>query len=410
MPVFEYEAIDSIGNPMSGKVEASNQQTATAQLTGQNFRITKIQEKKGQGIGNIKIGSKKPKLAALVVFSRQFATMIDAGIRPVQALDILHDQCTDGNLKPLILEIKTDILQGQSIAEAMGKHQKAFGPLFINMVAAGELGGILATVLDRLASFLEAQQEMQDKIKSAMVYPVVVITFALLITTALIVFVLPKFKEIFDSMTMPDGKALALPKATQLLFALSDIMASYWYIGLGAVIGLNVAFRMYGNTQQGEYNIDKMKLKLPVVGDLLMKICVARFSRTFGTLISAGIPMMRALEIVSGTAGNAVLAKVIIDSREAIREGKRLGESLEASGYLPNLVTQMINIGEDTGRIDEMLKKVADFYEREVDVAIKGLVSMIEPALIVFLGVVIGGIAVSVITPIFALQKALSNH
>lgn len=408
MPVFEYEAIDSIGNPTRGRVEASNQQSAANQLASQSYRITRINEKKS--MGQMRIGSSKPKLAALVVFSRQFATMIDAGIRPVQALDVLYDQCTDAVLKPLIMEIKTDILQGQSIHEAMAKHQKAFGNLFINMIAAGEMGGILATVLDRLATFLENQQEINDKIKSAMVYPVVVVTFALIITTALIVFVLPKFKEIFDSMTMPDGKPLALPKPTQMLFGLSDWISTYWYLPLGLAIGSVIALRMYGNTPKGEYNIDKVKLRIPVVGDLLMKICVARFSRTFGTLISAGIPMMRALEIVSGTTGNAVLSKVIMDSREAIREGRRLGESMEASGYLPNLVTQMINIGEDTGRIDEMLKKVADFYEREVDVAIKGLVSMIEPALIVFLGVVIGGIAVSVITPIFALQKALSNH
>lgn len=408
MPVFEYEAIDSVGNPTRGRVEASSQHSAASQLSGQNFRITRIQEKKG--LGQMRIGSSKPKLAALVIFSRQFATMIDAGIRPVQALDVLYDQCKDPVLKPLIMEIKTDILQGQSIHEAMQKHHKAFGNLFINMIAAGEMGGILATVLDRLATFLEAQQEINDKIKSAMIYPVVVVTFAMIITTVLIIFVLPKFKDIFDSMTMPDGKPMELPKATQFLFGISDWLSSYWYIPLGLAIGTKVFLQLYGNTKQGEYNIDKVKLKTPVVGDLLMKICVARFSRTFGTLISAGIPMMRALEIVSGTAGNAVIAKVIMDSREAIREGKRLGESMEASGHLPNLVTQMINIGEDTGRIDEMLKKVADFYEREVDVAIKGLVSMIEPALIVFLGVVIGGIAVSVITPIFALQKALSNH
>jgi type IV pilus assembly protein PilC len=306
--------------------------------------------------------------------------------------------------------MKTDILQGQSIHEAMGRHQKAFGLLFINMIAAGEMGGILATVLDRLAIFLETQQEINDKIKSAMVYPVVVITFALLITTVLIIFVLPKFKEIFDSMVMPDGKPLELPKMTQLLFSISGLVSTYWYVPIIAVIGSIIFLRMYGNTKQGEYNIDMVKLKTPVVGDLLMKICVARFSRTFGTLISAGIPMMRALEIVAGTAGNAVLSKVIIDSRESIREGKRLGESMEATKLFPNLVTQMINIGEDTGRIDEMLNKVADFYEREVDVAIKSLVSMIEPALIVFLGIVIGGIAVSVITPIFALQKALSGH
>jgi type IV pilus assembly protein PilC len=239
---------------------------------------------------------------------------------------------------------------------------------------------------------------------------VVVISFALIITTGLIVGVLPKFKEIFNSMTMPDGKPLALPKMTQFLFSLSDAVRHYWFIPVGLVFGTITFLRMYGNTASGRYNIDMAKLKIPVVGDLILKVSVARFSRTFGTLIAAGIPMMKALEIVAGTTGNAVLTKVINDSRDAIREGRKFGESMESSGWMPKLVTQMINIGEDTGRIAEMLAKVADFYEREVDVAIKGLVSMIEPAMIVFLGVIIGGIAISVITPIFALQKALQNR
>jgi type IV pilus assembly protein PilC len=408
MATFEYEAIDIGGNPQKGRIEANSSQAATAQLAGQNVRVTRLREKKS--MANMQIGPKKAKLGAMVVFARQFATMIDAGIRPVQALDVLADQCADPILKPVILDVKADILQGQSIQEALRKHPKIFDNLFINMVQAGEMGGILATVLDRLASFLERQQEINDKIKSAMIYPVVVITFALIITTALIIFVLPKFKTIFDSMTMPDGKPLPLPKPTQFLFWLSGTLAQHWYIPLGLVVGGIFALRMYGKTPKGRYNLDKFKLKFPVVGDLVLKIAVARFSRTFGTLIAAGIPMMTALEIVSGITGNAVLTKVVEDSRDAIREGRKLGEAMASSGWLPSLVTQMVNIGEDTGRISEMLNKVADFYEREVDVAIKGLVSMIEPAMIVFLGVIIGGIAVAVITPIFALQKALTKH
>ena len=406
MAVYEYEAIDSSGNIAKGTLQASTQQSANAQLAGQNFRVMRLSEKKG--LGSVQIGGpKRPKLKALVVFGRQFATMIDAGIRPVQALDVLADQCKDPALKPIILEVKTDILQGQSIHEALEKHHKAFGPLFINMVAAGEMGGILAVVLDRLAEFLERQQEVIDKIRGAMVYPVIVISFALLITIGLIVGVLPKFKEIFDSMTMPDGSSLPLPKPTQFLFALSHAMTAYWYVPLGSIVGTIFFLRFYGATAKGRYNIDRVKLKLPVVGDLILKISVARFSRTFGTLISAGIPMMKALEIVSGTTGNAVLTRVVMDAREAIREGRKFGESMQSSGWMPTLVTQMINVGEDTGRISEMLCKVADFYEKEVDVAIKSMVSMIEPAMIVFMGVIIGGIAIAIITPIFALQKAL---
>jgi type IV pilus assembly protein PilC len=412
MPFFEYEAIDSKGSPRKGRVQASNQQAASSQLAGQNFRVTKLAPQGGAsgGLANIRIGSAKPKLDAIVIFSRQFATMIDAGIRPVQALDVLIDQCHDPVLKPAIIDVKEDILQGLSINEALAKHSKVFGQLFINMVAAGEMGGILAIVLDRLAAFLETQQEMVDKIKSAMVYPTVVIGMALLITTGLIVGVLPKFKEIFSTMTNPDGTPLELPKMTQFLFSLSGWVQHYWYMPILLIGGAITGLRLYGNTQQGRYNIDRAKLKLPVVGDLILKVSVARFSRTFGTLISAGIPMMKALDIVGGTTGNAVLTKVVLDSRDAIREGRKFGESIAESGWMPLLVSQMINIGEDTGRIAEMLGKVADFYEREVDVAIKSLVSMIEPMMIVVLGVIIGGIAISVITPIFSLQKALQRH
>jgi type IV pilus assembly protein PilC len=411
VPQFNYEAIDARGTQRKGKIQASSMQNATAQLAGMNYRITRLAPQKGSGgLLNMRIGSSKPKLEAIVVFSRQFATMIDAGIRPVQALDILTAQCDDPLLKSALIDVKEDILQGLSINEALSKHTKVFGPLFINMVAAGEAGGILALVLDRLASFLEAQQEIIDKIRSAMVYPTVVVSLALLITIGLIVGVLPKFKDIFSSMRNPDGSELQLPRMTQFLFAMSDWVKHYWLFPIVIAIGIIIAVRLYGNTPKGRYNIDLVKLKLPVFGDLILKVSVSRFARTFGTLIASGIPMMKALEIVSGTTGNAVLTQVVMESRDAIREGRKFGESIGESEYMPPLVAQMINIGEDTGRIAEMLGKVADFYEREVDVAIKSLVSMIEPMMIVFLGVIIGGIAISIISPIFTLQAALQKH
>jgi type IV pilus assembly protein PilC len=271
------------------------------------------------------------------------------------------------------------------------------------MIRAAEAGGILDHVLDRLATFLEKEQELRMKIKSAMMYPVVIMVFSIIIVTGLMIFVLPKFLDIFKQM------GVELPATTRALFAISGFMTHNWWLGIVAPIVIVSFLKWYGNRPSGRHKIDGLKLKIPVIGELVQKMSVSRFSRTFATLIAAGVPMLRSLEIVSETSGNAVIARAIDTARNNVREGKKISEPLRQSGLFPDLVTQMIDVGEETGRLSEMLTKVADFYDNEVENAVKALTSLIEPMMIVFMGVMVGFIAISVITPIFSLQAHLAG-
>ncbi|MES2460966.1 MAG: type II secretion system F family protein, partial [Armatimonadota bacterium] len=292
---------------------------------------------------------------------------------------------------------------GSSLGDALAKHPNCFSKLYVNMIRAAEIGGILDDILDRLAGFLEKEMEIKQKIKSAMMYPIIVLCFSLLMVVALFYFVLPKFKEIFESMDVE------MPPMTQALFAMSDALVNYWYtvpVFAGAAF---FGIKKYGETTDGRMNIDRLKLRFPIIGDLVLKMSVSRFARTFGTLISAGVPMMRAMEIIGETTGNAVIAHAINETRAAIRDGQRLSAPLAASGLFPQMVTHMIDIGEETGRLSEMLVKVSDFYDQEVDAAVKGLTSMIEPMLIVFMGVVVGFIAISVMAPMFKLVSSINK-
>jgi type IV pilus assembly protein PilC len=290
---------------------------------------------------------------------------------------------------------------GLTLNESMAKHPQVFSKLYINMIRAAEVGGILDQILDRLAGFLEYEAEIRGKIKSAMMYPVLVLCFSVLMLFVLFSFVLPKFKEIFTGMNVQ------LPAVTAGLFAMGDFMAKYWWfviiMGFGAFIGI----KLWGKTPAGREKLDYLKLKFPIVGELALKMSIARFSRTFGTLISSGVPMIRSLEIVQETLGNMVLAQAIEQTRVSIREGQKLSTPLMASGLFPNMVTCMIDVGEESGRLSEMLVKVGDFYDAEVETTVKGLTSMIEPMLIIFMGVVVGFIAISVMTPIFTLVNSV---
>jgi len=337
-----------------------------------------------------------------VVFSRQFATMIDAGISVLKSLDILEAQTKDPALKAAIVAVRQDVKGGSSLGDAIAKFPNVFNKLYVNMIKAAELGGILDSILDRLAGFLEKEMEIKQKIKSAMMYPIIVLVFSQIMIIALFYLVLPRFKEIFADMNVE------MPPMTLLLFGLSDALVNFWYIPLGAIVGATVFVHQYGKTTEGRMNIDRVKLKVPIVGDLVLKMAVSRFSRTFGTLIAAGVPMMRAMDIIGETAGNAVIAKAIRDARDSIRDGNRISTPLAASGLFPQMVTHMIDIGEETGRLSEMLVKVSDFYDSEVDATVKGLTSMIEPLLIVFMGVVVGFIAISVMAPMFKLVSSIA--
>ena len=401
MSSFVYSAVDVGGKTVKGRIEAENEQLVLAKLHEQKYHVLQILEDKTRAKAATKgASSKKVKLNSMVIFSRQFATMIDAGVAIVRCLDIQEGQTKDPSLKPVIAQCKKDVKGGLSLTDAFSKHPNVFSRLYVNMVKAAETGGILDKILDRLAAFLENEQEIRGKIKSAMIYPILVLIFALLMVVALLLFVLPKFKEIFDSMNVE------MPGATKFLFALSGFAQHYWYIGLGAGFGGYMFYRWYSKTDTGGRQVDLLKLKLPVVGELVQKMAISRFSRTFATLIASGVPMMRSLEIVGDTSGNRVIAQTIENARNAIREGQKISTPLAQSNLFPGMVTHMIDIGEETVRLSEMLSKVSDFYDSEVENAVKTLTSLIEPCLIVTMGGIVGFIAVSIMAPIF---KLISN-
>ncbi len=402
MATFTYDAVDPTGRMVKGKVEADNEQIVLAKLHEQQFHIVSLDEAK-PGFKMQMSGGKaqKIKLQTLVIFSRQFATMIDAGIPIIKCLDILEGQTKEDAMKMVINATRKDVKGGLSLTDAISKHPNAFTKLYINMIRAAEIGGILDVILDRLAGFLEKEMEIKGKIKSAMMYPIIVLNFAGVMVIALFMFVLPRFKEIFLSMNVE------MPPVTLALFATGDWLQSYWWVVIICGVGAFIGFKQYDKTPKGHYNIDKYKLKLPIFGDLSLKLSISRFCRTFGTLIASGVPMMRSLEIIGETSGNAVLAEAIANARTSIREGAKISQPLASSGLFPSMVTHMVDVGEETGRLSEMLCKVADFYDDEVDAMVKGLTSLIEPLLIVSMGVLVGFIAISVMTPIFKLVSSI---
>lgn len=398
MPFFAYTAIDAGGRTVKSVMEADSESLVLNKLREQSMQIVEVRMTKAKKA--VKKGGKL-KLKSLVIFSRQFATMIDAGIPILRCLEILANQTKDPVLKPVLESVTFDVKSGLTLNDAMAKHPHVFNKLYVNMIRAAELGGILDVILDRLSGFLEYEAEVKGKIKSAMMYPVLVLAFSQLMLFVLFAFVLPKFKEIFDGMNAE------MPAITSALFGMGDFMQKFWWLILLMLGGAGVGLKMYAKTTRGRYQVDMVKLKFPIVGELTLKMSIARFCRTFGTMINSGVPMMRSLEITGETMNNVILSDAIADTRACIREGQKLSEPLVASGLFPQMVTQMIDVGEESGRLSEMLVKVGDFYDQEVETAVKGLTSMIEPMLIIFLGVVVGFIAISVMTPIFKLVNSV---
>lgn len=398
MPLFAYTAIDPSGRTVKATIEADDERLVLAKLREQSLTCTEIRKAKS---GAKSFGKKKFKPKSLVVFSRQFATMIDAGIPILRCLEILQGQMKDPGLKEAIEAVTQDVKNGLQLHDALAKHPRIFNKLYVNMIRAAELGGILDTILDRLSQFLEYEAEIKGKIKSAMMYPVMVLCFSQVMLFVLFTFVLPKFKEIFNGMNVE------MPPVTKALFGMGDFMQAYWWMIILFAVASFFGLKFYLKTPRGRWQFDMIKLKLPIVGELTLKMSIARFSRTFGTLINSGVPMMRSLEIVGETLGNQVLADAIDQTRLSIREGNKLSAPLIQSGLFPNMVTTMIDIGEESGRLSEMLVKVGDFYDQEVEATVKGLTSMIEPMLIIFLGVVVGFIAISIMTPMFKLVNAV---
>jgi type IV pilus assembly protein PilC len=404
VPTYRYSAMDTSGRTVNGTLEADSLELVRAKLADLSYHILTIRETRSRGgFQDWFTGIQRVKLRDLVMFSRQFATMIDAGLSVVKCLDILQKQTRNPKMKDVIGEVKRDVGGGMSLTEALQKHPRIFNPLYVNMIRSAEAGGILDQVLDRLSTFLEKEQETRNKIKSAMMYPAVVFCFAVLMLIALLFFVLPKFKGIFETM------GLELPITTRILLDSSEYMRAYWYIALIVLVGSVILAKALARTEKGEHAIDAAKLRLPVFGDLILKTSVSRFARTFGTLISSGVPVLRALEIVADTAGNRVISDTVARARVSIKEGEKISTPLFGSKIFPVMVTQMIAVGEETGRLDQMLVKVSNFYDEEVDSTLKSLTSLIEPLMIVGLGFIVGFIAVSVISPIYSLVGSLGQ-
>ena len=397
MATFAYVVVDQTGREVKGRMPADSRDAAEAKLRDDGYHVVELQVTADRGLGERLASLRKVKLRELVIFSRQFATMINAGMNLMKCLDVLRGQTRDERLKKIIDQARNDIAAGQSLTEALSKHPRVFSPLYVNMIKAAEAGGILDVILNRLASYLEKEMEVMGKIKSAMVYPIIVFFFAILMTLILVFFILPKFKQIFDDV------GVALPLSTRLLLDSSYYAVHYWYVPPAVIAGTIIGYRLYTKSETGRYHVDALKLRLPIFGDLIRKMSISRFARTFSTLVGSGVATPTALDIVAATTGNAVVEKAVMDAKQNIMHGDKLSSPLMLSGAFPDMVTQMISVGEETGRLDEMLLKVSDFYDEEVDQVIKGLTSIIEPVLIVGLGLLVGFVAVSVITPIYNL-------
>lgn len=404
MPAFSYKAKTSAGLVLQGVIDADEQKGAVEKLRNQKLVVLEIAEKTENALDKIKAmiaKNKKGKVTSkdLVLFSRQLSTLVSAGVPIVQSLGILETQAENPAFKDVLGAVKADIESGLSISDALKKHPDAFPDLYTAMVKAGELGGILDTILERLTVYMESSEALKAKVKSAMMYPAIVLSICAVVTVFLMIFVIPTFKNIFASF----GAELPLP--TQMLIDISDAMKHYWYLIVAFPIAAWKGFEAFYKTAKGQKLIDGYTLKAPIFGIILKKVAVARFTRTLGTLIKSGVPIMQALETVAQTAGNVVIAEAVLLTRESIREGGHLSDPLKKSGIFPNMVTSMISVGEETGALDIMLSKIADFYDQEVDTAVKGLTSLIEPIVIVVMGVIIGTIVVAMFMPMFGLGE-----
>ncbi len=406
MPTFVYTGKTLAGEPRKGEIEAASVAQATATLRRQQIVPASVGPKKARrSLSEIKIpglgGGIKTK--DIVIFSRQFATMIDAGLPLVQCLDILASQQENDEFKKILLEVKSSVEGGSTFADALRKHPKVFDDLYVNLIAAGEVGGILDTILNRLSGFMEKSEKLKGKIKGAMTYPVAVIIIACLVVAGLLLWVVPIFEEMFA------GFGQALPAPTQMVVAMSKSLQSSWYIILGAIGGVIFGLNRLYKTPRGRRVMDHAFLKAPVIGDLIRKTAVARFTRTLGTMLSSGVPILESLDIVSKTAGNVIIEEAVMKARTSLSQGKTLAEPLMETKVFPGMVTQMIAVGESTGALDAMLSKIADFYEEEVDQAVEALTSLIEPILMAFLGIVVGGLVIALYLPIFQIAGAAGS-
>ncbi|HET8998405.1 MAG TPA: type II secretion system F family protein [bacterium] len=404
MPVYEYTARDQTGRVLAGAIEAESDQTVTQKLREMGFFITNLQRKtEPVGVGEYFARFRGIGLKDLAVFSRQFATMVNAGLSLVRTLSILEEQTQQKQLKAVIEAVRVDIEGGGTLSSALGKHPQAFSNLYVNMVKAGEAGGVLDEVLIRLAAFLEKELALRQKIKSATTYPILLATAAIAALLFMTVVIIPQFATFFKEL----GSNAELPLPTQIAMGVSMLIRRFWWALAVAIVAFIYVLRMYVRTPAGRANYDNIKLRLPILGPVNKKIVIARFSRTFGTLVASGVPIMQALEVVGKAIDNVVIARAIEAVRTSIREGESIAIPLAASGMFPPMVVQMVKVGEETGSLETMLTKVADFYDTEIENTVASLTSILEPVLIVGMGVVIGAMLISLYLPIFNLALAV---
>ncbi|MDX2194139.1 MAG: type II secretion system F family protein [Gemmatimonadales bacterium] len=399
MPTFEYTARDTRGQIQKGEVDVPKQEDVVPYLRKNKLVLVTLREKKG-GF-NINIGGGGVGTRDVVIFTRQFATMINSGLPLVQSLNILAQQSENKLLRDTTKQVVFDVESGQTLADAFSRHPKVFPALYVNMVAAGEAGGILDTILNRLAGFLEKNDQLVRKVKGAMVYPGVIFTVAGGAVAVLLIFVIP----IFQSMFAESGMELPLP--TRIVIGLSSFLRGFWWALIAGAAAIIIGLQRYYATPVGQKKVDGFLLRTPVLGDLIRKSAVSRFTRTLGTLISSGVSILDGLEITAKTAGNRVIQDAVLESRASIAGGETIAGPLEKSGVFPPMVISMISVGEQTGGLDEMLSKIADFYDEEVNVAVGSLLSLMEPIMIVVLGAIVGGMVVSMYLPIFGMMQAV---
>ncbi|UCD11797.1 MAG: type II secretion system F family protein [Nitrospinaceae bacterium] len=399
MPIFTYNTRIR-GQLKKGEVEAEDEKSAVAKLKLQNIRVTSIRKKKARSEF---FGPKKQKITGrdLVIFTRQFSTMVDAGLPLVQCLDILGKQADNKTFGDIILQVKNNIEIGGDLSDSMRKHPKVFDELFTNLVEAGETGGILDVILKRLAEYIEKAEALKKRVKSAMVYPAVIITVAVGVVAFLMVFVIPAFATMFE------GAGQDLPGPTKVVLMVSDFFRTKWYYMLIGGAAIYFLFKKIYATDKGRIEIDRTALKLPVVGVLIRKVSVAKFTRTLGTLVASGVPIIEALDICARTSGNKIVELAVVKTIESIKEGESISAPLAREDVFPPMVIQMIDVGENSGSLDSMLMKIADFYDEEVDAAVSALTSLLEPMLMVFLGILVGFIVVAMYLPIFKLGETI---
>jgi type IV pilus assembly protein PilC len=413
MPTFAYEAVDAKGKPAKGEVEARNEQEAAEKVRGDGFYVTRVSAKAGAGSMRVSTGEAKRKKTFTIMagvsskqltqFTRQFATLIDAGLPVVRSLDVLQNQFPPGALQNAIMDVKEDVQGGSTLSEAMGKHPKVWDTLYTSMVKAGEAGGVLETIFGRLAEFMEKSQKLKRQIVSALVYPAAVLTIAGGIVAFIIIFIIPRFQAMFQEFNTE------LPLPTLLLIGFTNLVRNNWWLPVVVIAAIVVVSRLISASPKGRYVLDSVYLRMPIFGMLIRKMSISRFARTLGTLVAAGVPILDALNIIRGTVGNAVVANAVGNVQTAIREGDTIAEPLKHSGVFDDMVVNMVDVGEETGELDKMLIKVADTYDNEVDTLVAGLMGLLEPLIIIVMGLVVGGIVIALFLPLIAIMKQMGR-